>query len=443
MQIKDVERLTGLTAKSIRFYEAKGLIDVKRNEENSYRSYSENDVERLKLIKLFRYLEFSIEEIKLLLDRDEEQIKEALREKAEVFDKQKNDCRGKQDMCLALAKDYENNPKLIDEYNDTVEFLESDELAEVMTGLETIARPNLTTTIAMTLILSGPILWLFYDIASERYYALMFSTVCALLGAVIITVNWINYAVQYRRHRKRVRENNKKWSWMALVTIGAMVLGFGGLIAFMILLENIMAPKDFLFGQHNGIAEVVMIWLIIIPAVLICLILVAAFKKVAAKELEDMNDIFYIWNHLGKFRPAVIIIWLALLYCCATSVTYVTEDKIIYHSPLSPLGTAYSYEQVTKIDTGFGDKAFAIAEYNRKGNFYYKIEVDGKKIVFHVPSVNNDIQRYADDSYLELEEFDEALMKFGIPKTSSDKNYEKCLMDQRYIDRFLRIINNK
>lgn len=76
MQIKDVEKLTGLTAKSIRFYEAKGLIDVKRNEENSYRSYSENDVERLKLIKLFRYLEFSVEEIKSLLDKDEEQIKE-------------------------------------------------------------------------------------------------------------------------------------------------------------------------------------------------------------------------------------------------------------------------------------------------------------------------------------------------------------------------------
>lgn len=173
MQIKDVEKLTGLTAKSIRFYETKGLIDVKRNEENSYRSYSENDVERLKLIKLFRYLEFSVEEIKSLLDKDEEQIKEELREKAD---------------------------------------LESDELAEVMTGLENIARPNLTTIIAVTLILSGPILWLFYDIASERYYALMFSTICALLGAVIITVNWINYGVWYRRHRKIVRENNKKWS---------------------------------------------------------------------------------------------------------------------------------------------------------------------------------------------------------------------------------------
>lgn len=345
-------------------------------------------------------------------------------------------------MCLALAKDYEHNPKVIDEYNDTIEFLESDELAEVMTGIENIARPNLTTTIAVTLILSGPILWLFYDIASERYYALMFSTICALLGAVLITVNWINYGVWYRRHRKIVKENNKKWSWIALASVAAMVLGFGGLIGFMVLVENIMAPKDFLFGQHNGVAEVVMVWLIIIPAVLICIILIAAFKKRSVEELEDMNDIFYIWNHLGKFRPAVIIIWIIGLYCCATSVTYVTEDKIIYHSPLNPLGTAYAYEQVEKIDTGFGDKFFAIAEYNRKGNFYYKIEVDGKKIVFHTPSVNEDIQRY-DDSYLELEEFDEELMKLGISKTSSDKNYEKCIMDQRYIDRFLRIINNK
>lgn len=442
MQIKEVEKLTGLTAKTIRFYEAKGLINVERNEANSYRSYSENEVERLKLIKLFRYLEFSVEEIKLLLDKDKEEIKEAIREKAEIFDRQKNDCQRKQDMCLALAKDYENNSKVIDEYNNTIEFLESDELAEVITGLENFARPNLITTIAMTFILSGPILWLVYDIASGRYYGLMFSTICALLGTVIITANWINYGIQYHRHRKLIKKNNKKWLWMALAAVATMVLGFGGLIAFMILIENIMAPKDFLFGENSGIAGVVLVWLIIIPAFLICSILIAAFKKSFVEELEDMNDIFYIWNHLGKFRPVIVIIWFIGLYCCATSVTYVTEDKIIYHSPLNPLGTEYRYEQVDKVDTGFGDKTFAIVEYNRKGNFYYKIEVDGRKIVFHTPSVNENVQRY-DDSYLELEEFDEALMKLGIPKNSSDKNYEKCLMDQQYIDRFLRIINNK
>lgn len=36
MTIKDVEKRTGLTAKSIRYYESKGLITVARNDDNDY-----------------------------------------------------------------------------------------------------------------------------------------------------------------------------------------------------------------------------------------------------------------------------------------------------------------------------------------------------------------------------------------------------------------------
>ena len=98
MTIKNVEKLTGLTAKSIRYYESKDLITVERNEANSYRSYSENEVNRLKWIKLFRYLDFSIEEIRQLLDKEEEELKEALQNKAETFSNQKEVCENKQEM---------------------------------------------------------------------------------------------------------------------------------------------------------------------------------------------------------------------------------------------------------------------------------------------------------------------------------------------------------
>ena len=60
-------------------------------------------------------------------------------------------------------------------------------------------------------------------------------------------------------------------------------------------------------------------------------------------------------------------------------------------------------------------------------------------MVFHVPSVNSDIERY-EDSYLELEELDIALQKYNIPKESSPEGYENCDFDQVYVDRFLRII---
>lgn len=53
MQIKDVEKLTGLTAKSIRYYESMGLLSVKRNEENDYRYYTEDNVYQLKRLSCF------------------------------------------------------------------------------------------------------------------------------------------------------------------------------------------------------------------------------------------------------------------------------------------------------------------------------------------------------------------------------------------------------
>jgi len=132
MKIKDVEKLTGLTVKSIRYYESKNLITVARNEENSYRNYTEADVNRLRWIKMFRYLDFSIEEIENLLTMDVDEIKEVLRQKADAFSKQKNLCEDKQNLCLSLAKDYENGFTVVEEYNDTIEFLESDEMSELM-----------------------------------------------------------------------------------------------------------------------------------------------------------------------------------------------------------------------------------------------------------------------------------------------------------------------
>ena len=66
MKINDVEKLTGLTAKAIRLYESKGLISVTRKE-NGYRSYTEEDVETLKKIKLFRSVGLAISDIKLYL----------------------------------------------------------------------------------------------------------------------------------------------------------------------------------------------------------------------------------------------------------------------------------------------------------------------------------------------------------------------------------------
>ena len=64
MKINEVERLVGITKRNIRFYEKEGLLAPDRNSENGYREYSEEDVECLKQIKLFRKLDLPLEEIR-------------------------------------------------------------------------------------------------------------------------------------------------------------------------------------------------------------------------------------------------------------------------------------------------------------------------------------------------------------------------------------------
>lgn len=443
MTIKEVEKLTGLTAKSIRYYEAKGLLKVERNEENSYRNYSENEINRLKQIKLFRYLDFSIEEIKQLLEKEEGQIREALTDKAEAFSEQKSVCEDKRNLCLTLARDYKTNPQIIDEYNDTIEFLESDEMAETIEKLKDLGCPNLSGTIICSLIYAGPIFWLFYNIANGMYSILMVNAILALIGTMLITANWIRYVRQYRQHKKRVKKSNREWAWMPPLLIFACIFGIGAIVVVMLLAEKIIAPEDYLFYQYQPTAETIMVWLIIIPVILLCVLLVAKLRKKRPEQMEDMNDILYIWNHIGKWRPVAIALWGVGMYCCITSVTYVTEESIIYHSPIHPEGIVYEYSDVEEIVTGFGNKIFSIAEYKKKGNFFYQIRLDGRKITFHVPNTNEKIERYTEDSYLELEEFDQTLVAMGISKRADDNGYENCDLDKRYVERFLRIIRLK
>lgn len=72
-KISDFSKLTKLTVKTLRYYDdEKILIPSYRNEENGYRYYNEKDLEKAHLIKLFRELEFSISEIKEIVDSYED-----------------------------------------------------------------------------------------------------------------------------------------------------------------------------------------------------------------------------------------------------------------------------------------------------------------------------------------------------------------------------------
>ncbi|WP_040205595.1 MerR family transcriptional regulator [Neobacillus jeddahensis] len=66
MKIKELAEKTGLTAYTIRYYEKEGLLDSRhfQRDENNYRNYNEKAIERLKLIKKFQSVGFSLVELK-------------------------------------------------------------------------------------------------------------------------------------------------------------------------------------------------------------------------------------------------------------------------------------------------------------------------------------------------------------------------------------------
>ena len=68
MKINEVESLVGVTKKNIRYYEAEGLLSPRREVGNGYRSYSQQDVDTLRRIKLLRKLDVPLAEVKAMLE---------------------------------------------------------------------------------------------------------------------------------------------------------------------------------------------------------------------------------------------------------------------------------------------------------------------------------------------------------------------------------------
>lgn len=84
MRISEVAALTGLAVSNIRFYEKKGLLAVQREKESKYRDYSEEDIERLKIILLYRKMNFSIDTIYLLLQGKADLSEALIRQEEEL-----------------------------------------------------------------------------------------------------------------------------------------------------------------------------------------------------------------------------------------------------------------------------------------------------------------------------------------------------------------------
>jgi DNA-binding transcriptional MerR regulator len=63
MQINQLANLTGVSPKTIRYYESIGVLPAPQRSPNGYRDYEDGDVQRLKLVAGARRLEFSLDDI--------------------------------------------------------------------------------------------------------------------------------------------------------------------------------------------------------------------------------------------------------------------------------------------------------------------------------------------------------------------------------------------
>ena len=85
--IEQVATRTGLTKRTLRYYEEMGLLRPTDRTEGNYRRYSEADIERLERIKKLRdLLGFSLNDIRKLLETDDErgQLKVAYRNETDA-----------------------------------------------------------------------------------------------------------------------------------------------------------------------------------------------------------------------------------------------------------------------------------------------------------------------------------------------------------------------
>lgn len=67
MKIQALAQHTGVSAKTIRYYEQIGILPAPARAENNYREYSEQDVNRLRLVAGARRLDLSLDDIQEII----------------------------------------------------------------------------------------------------------------------------------------------------------------------------------------------------------------------------------------------------------------------------------------------------------------------------------------------------------------------------------------
>ena len=89
MTVKQVSELTGVSIRTLRYYDEIGLLPPASHTGGGYRLYDDTDLERFQQILLFRELEFPLKDIQRIVSSHDFDRKKALEQQIELFELKK------------------------------------------------------------------------------------------------------------------------------------------------------------------------------------------------------------------------------------------------------------------------------------------------------------------------------------------------------------------
>lgn len=194
MKINEVEALAGISKKNIRFYEEQGLLSPRRNSENGYRDYGDEEVEILRRIKVLRKLGVPIEEIRQMLS-GAHTVSDGIRRHRITLEREKRNLEQSIELCRQL-QDLDIPLSGLDagELLSKMEQLEQDGTTfQNKHAQDTRVRyvaPVVVTAAMVTLMaaLSGMLLWAFFTQPEQAPPIWILLLIIGFFAAVIVGV---------------------------------------------------------------------------------------------------------------------------------------------------------------------------------------------------------------------------------------------------------------
>lgn len=420
MDIKEIQLLTGLSQDEINFYDKEGLICINHN-----LNLNKEDIEQLIYIKLLLKLEIPISKIKKFSSK-KISLKSVLEEKIKEFENNKINIDGKIYIAKDILKSIKKKKNIyVNEYLEELECIEKGQYAEIISDLDTIKERSLIFQIFITIHCITPIMWFYLKVAEKNYNQIGFIGTLSILTTIVLTLTWKSY----------LQQKNKKIDGILsyiLAIVLVLILTFLIFIGIDWLQFRIFVPDEYLMYVFKAPYSN----LIFLFEVEVFIIMIAILGKITKVNLHEYEWAYNLLRFIKRNVIKVVVINIILLYICVTDITVITKDRIIDYNFYNPMGIEYTYNDITKINTGFLGKKKPL--YGNKGDFYYEITLKNKKQI-----ALSDATSDFDDTYLELEIFDKLVAKkSNVQKISSKENYKLCDIDKIYVERCLSIIEN-